>query len=231
MAYTDVSFLATIKPMVIKDMKESKILASLTAAQALIESRHGTSGLGKAPNNNLFGIKGKYRGQSVRMLTTEYYNGVKQRVYADFKKYPSWQESIDDHSAMFNRMSRYKNLRGLTDYKLACKYVHQDGYATSPSYEQTLRSCIEKYRLYEWDKEALGEAPESSVLPTLKRGDRNDFVRSWQMYLNTQGYNLAVDGIFGPKTEQAVQSWQLENGLSVTGIITPKEWNYIGVIS
>ncbi len=230
MAYTDITFLQTIKPMVIQDMKKSGILASLTAAQAFIESNKGNSGLA-VKGNNLFGIKGTYNGQSVKMKTTEYYNGVKQSVMADFRKYPSWQESISDHSDLFNRKSRYSNLRGLTDYKLACKYVKDDGYATSPTYTQTLLNCIEKYKLYEWDKEALGEAPESSVLPTLKRGDRNDFVRSWQMYLNTQGYNLAVDGIFGSKTEQAVQSWQLENGLSVTGIITPKEWNYIGVIS
>lgn len=229
MAYTDITFLQTIKPMVIQDMKKSGILASLTAAQAFIESNKGNSGLA-VKGNNLFGIKGTYNGQSVKMKTTEYYNGVKQSVMADFRKYPSWQESISDHSDLFNRKSRYSNLRGLTDYRLACKYVKDDGYATSPTYTQTLLNCIEKYKLYEWDKEALGEAPES-VLPTLKRGDRNDFVRSWQMYLNTQGYDLAVDGIFGPKTEQAVQSWQLENGLSVTGIITPKDWNFIGVIS
>ena len=39
------SFLQKIKPYVIADMKSSGILASLTAAQALIESKHGDSGL------------------------------------------------------------------------------------------------------------------------------------------------------------------------------------------
>lgn len=74
-------------------------------------------------------------------------------------------------------------------------------------------------------------AYSESQLPTLLYGSRNDYVRSWQMYLNTQGYDLVVDGIFGKKTENAVKAWQLENGLDVTGIITPTEWNYIGVIS
>ena len=89
MSYTDTSFLATIKPYVIADMKSSEILASLTAAQAFIESNKGNSGLTQKANN-LFGIKGKYNGQSVTMLTTEYYNGVAQKVNASFRKYPSW---------------------------------------------------------------------------------------------------------------------------------------------
>lgn len=227
MAYTDKSFLAKIKPFVIADMKSSGILASLTAAQAFIESNKGNSGLTKKANN-LFGIKGTYNGQSVKMLTTEYYNGIKQRVYADFRKYPSWQESINDHSAMFNRMSRYANLRGLTNYKLACQFVKEDGYATSPTYTQTLIATIEKYNLYEWDKEAQ-EGAVIRTLPTLKIGDRNDYVRSWQNYLITQGFNIASDGIFGSQTENAVSMWQLENGLKVTGIITPTEWHKIGV--
>jgi len=154
MAYTDTSFLAKLKPFVLADMRSSGILASLTAAQAFIESNKGNSGL-TVKCNNLFGIKGKYKGQSGSFMTTEYYNGVKQRVMADFRKYPSWQESIADHSSLFNRLSRYSNLRGLKDYKLACKYVKDDGYATSPTYTQTLINTIEKYQLYDWDNEVL----------------------------------------------------------------------------
>jgi len=220
MAYTAETFLAKIKPMVIVDMEQSGILASLTAAQAFIESNKGNSGLTQKANN-LFGIKGSYNGQSVKMETTEYYHGQPVRVMADFRKYPDWQASISDHSAMFNRMKRYENLRGLRDYKLACKYVKEDGYATSPTYTQTLLNVIEKYKLYEWDK-----APE---LPTLQEGDRGDYVRSWQNYLILQGYDLKSDGIFGPITKKCVKDWQKENGLEPTGIITPKEWNYIGV--
>ena len=77
MAYTAESFLNEFKKYAIKDMQTSNILASLTAAQAFIESNKGNSGL-TTKANNLFGIKGKYNGQSVSMLTTEYYNGVKK---------------------------------------------------------------------------------------------------------------------------------------------------------
>jgi len=226
MAYTDTEFLAKIKPLVIEDMRKSGILASLTAAQAFIESNKGNSGLTQKANN-LFGMKGKYDGQCVRMLTTEYYNGVKQRVYADFRKYPSWADSIADHSGLFNRLSRYANLRGLTDYKLACKYVKDDGYATSPTYTQTLINTIEKYHLYDWDREALGNDPvaPSDDRPLLKKGSRGEYVRSWQIYLNLHGYSCGVsDGIFGSKTEKSVKAYQRDHGLVPDGIIGPKTW-------
>lgn len=155
MAYTDQSFLAVLKPYVLQDMRDTGILASLTAAQAFIESNKGNSGL-TTKANNLFGIKGTYQGQSVKMKTTEYYNGVKTSVYADFRKYPSWKESIADHSRLFNTSKRYANLRGCTNYLEACKNVQADGYATSPTYAKTLAATIEKYKLYEWDAEVLG---------------------------------------------------------------------------
>ena len=52
---TDKQFFEKIKPMVIADYHSSKILASLTAAQAFLESRYGNSTL-TIKANNLFGI-------------------------------------------------------------------------------------------------------------------------------------------------------------------------------
>lgn len=228
MAYTDKTFFATIKPFVIADMKTNRILASLTASQAFIESNKGNSGL-TVKCNNLFGIKGKYKGQSGSFMTTEYYNGVKQRVMADFRKYPSWQESIADHSSLFNRLSRYSNLRGLKDYKLACKYVKDDGYATSPTYTQTLINTIEKYKLYEWDNEVIhGTASATEVQPTwptLRKGSTGQYVTILQQRLTSAGYGVGkVDGIFGTKTLEAVKAYQAEHGLVVDGIVGQKTW-------
>lgn len=238
MAYTDQSFLEKLKPYVIADMRESKILASLTAAQAFIESNKGNSGL-TVQCNNLFGIKGEYNGQSGIFWTTEYYNGVKTRVQAAFRKYPSWLESIADHSAMFNRMKRYANLRGETDYHKACIYVKQDGYATSPTYTQTLLNVIEKYQLYNWDREVLGQAPidqpsvkdqkateKINTLPTLKVGSKNEYVLHWQKFLNANGYICGMeDGYFGQNTKEAVMAFQISKGLTADGIIGQKTWD------
>ena len=224
MAYTDTEFLNTIKPFVLEDMRKSGILASLTASQAFIESNKGNSGL-TTKANNLFGMKGSYNGSYVIMKTKEYVNGQYITVDAKFRKYPSWAESIADHSALFNRLDRYKNLRGLTDYNLACKYVKDDGYATSPTYTQTLLNVINKYKLYEWDSEALDL--NHSIKPTLRKGDRNEYVRAWQTFLNMNGYQCGdADGIFGDKTERAVIKWQQDHGME-SAYIGEQTWNTI----
>lgn len=231
--YTAESFLAKLKPYVIEDMRKSGILASLTASQAFIESSKGNSKLSQSPYNNLFGIKGSYNGQSVKMWTTEYYNRVPQRVLASFRVYPSWAESIADHSDLFNRLNRYKNLRGLTDYKLACKYVHADEYATSPSYEQTLLKTINAHKLYLWDAEVTGESAGSAnvkQLPVLKLGSRGEYVLAWQKFLNLNGYPCGIeDGIFGQNTKNAVIAWQISHNLDPDGIIGKATWSSIGL--
>ena len=187
--YTEQSFLAKIKPFVIADMKKTGIPASLTAAQAFIESRKGNSGL-TVKCNNLFGIKGTYNGQSGKFMTTEYYNGKAQRVLADFRAYPSWLESISDHSAMFLRMPRYHNLIGCKDYKQACIFVKQDGYATSPTYTQTLTNTIERFKLYKWDTEALvpAQTPTTNNKPstTTKYEVGKTYTLQKSMYVRTE---------------------------------------------
>lgn len=220
--YTTEQFLERFKPYAIADMKQSGILASLTAAQAFIESNKGNSGL-TTKANNLFGIKGKYNGQSVSMMTTEYYQGVKHRVMQDFRQYPSWQESVNDHSAMFNRLARYENLRNCQDYEEACVNVKKDGYATAPDYAQTLIKNIKKYKLWMWDYEVL-KLYSPDKLRTVKQGADGGAVYLLQKLLVGRGFNLSCDGQFGGQTDQCVRAFQQKTGLVVDGICGPKTW-------
>ena len=238
MAYTDKSFLATLKPYAMDDMAQTTILASLTAAQGFIESGKGNSGL-TVKCNNLFGIKGKYNGQGELFWTTEYYNGIKTRVQAYFRKYPSWAESVADHSSLFNRLARYKNLRGETDYIKACNNVKADGYATSPTYATTLIETINKYKLYEWDREVLNKVVDirpalepGEYYPMLKQGSKGEYVLYWQRFLNSNGFFCGVeDGIFGKNTKLGVMDFQSCHGLKADGIIGPKTWNLVHEIT
>lgn len=220
--YTAQSFLNKFKEFCIKDMKQSGILASLTGAQGFIESNKGNSGL-TTKANNLFGIKGKYNGQSVTMMTTEYYAGVKTRVPQPFRKYPSWQESVNDHSAMFNRMSRYENLRNCQDYEEACMNVKKDGYATAPDYTSTLMNPIRKYQLWMWDYEVLKDYPVNK-LKTVRRGSDGGGVYLLQKLLVGKGYKLDCDSNFGGQTESAVKAYQQANGLTIDGIVGQNTW-------
>ena len=52
----------------------------------------------------------------------------------------------------------------------------------------------------------------------LSYGSRGDEVKKLQEALNSEGYGLSVDGLYGAKTQAAVQDYQSKNGLSVDGI-------------
>ena len=51
--------------------QDKDLYASVMIAQAILESSSGNSTLAQAPNYNLFGIKGSYKGQSVNFNTLE----------------------------------------------------------------------------------------------------------------------------------------------------------------
>lgn len=63
---------------------------------------------------------------------------------------------------------------------------------------------------------------------TLQKGSQGDEVKEWQKFLNSQGYNLAVDGDFGDKTNNATIEWQTKNGLYGDGIVGEKTWGAAG---
>jgi hypothetical protein len=216
---TNNEFLFKIKDICISEGKRTNINPSLTGAQALIESKHGDSGLA-VKANNLFGMKGTYSGQSVLMPTKEFVNGQYITVNAKFRKYPSWTDSIIDHSNLLSCTRRYKNLVGLRDYKAVCKLIQADGYATSPTYASTLINTIEKYKLYEWDMQAFNnENPYREPFTNVKIGMRGDIVKWIQYELKQNGYDLKIDGIFGEKTDACVRKFQFKNGLVTDGIV------------
>lgn len=59
----------------------------------------------------------------------------------------------------------------------------------------------------------------------VKMGDRGQDVRVWQQVLVERGYRIAVDGIFGPRTNHVVVDWQRKHGLKVDGIAGPVTWH------
>ena len=153
MSYTRAQFIQKIAPMAQVDAKTSKVLASLTIAQAILESNNGNSLL-TLQGNALFGIKATstWRGKVWTGKTIEYYDGKTATTIVDgFRVYESWEESIKDHSNLLTKVSRYKAVVGEKDYKKACYAIHQAGYATDPSYADKLIALIEKHKLAQYD--------------------------------------------------------------------------------
>ncbi|AYK08638.1 glycoside hydrolase family 73 protein [Brevibacillus laterosporus] len=156
-------FIDKIAASAVADMKKTKIPASLTIAQAILESAWGESGLTKR-GNNLFGIKGTGPAGVCAMPTKENYNGKWTTITANFRVYNNWGESIADHSKLIlngtrNKTTRYHGVLGV-DYKTACHAIHKGGYATDPGYPGKLIVLIEKYGLAKYDKEETTVKPE-----------------------------------------------------------------------
>jgi peptidoglycan hydrolase-like protein with peptidoglycan-binding domain len=63
--------------------------------------------------------------------------------------------------------------------------------------------------------------------PLTRQGDSGHPVKTLQHLLNQHGSSLAVDGIFGPKTDAAVRAFQGSNNLTVDGIAGPKTWGKV----
>lgn len=61
--------------------------------------------------------------------------------------------------------------------------------------------------------------------PEVQKGAKEHPAPTLQYLLRARGNTVAVDGIFGPKTEAAVRSFQRDQGLSVDGIVGPRTWS------
>ncbi|MEG2118274.1 MAG: glucosaminidase domain-containing protein [Clostridia bacterium] len=172
------SFLNIICPLAAEKMPQTGILASLTISQAILESGYGTSGMARN-YNNLFGLKA-YRAswtgkvycrsnkavysnfdEAISILGNELY---KQYYNEFFRVFNSWSESLDSYLSLFLNNDRYANLRGLTDYKLAAKYVVEDGYCSDDGYTAHLINYIETHELYKYDSIPSDGTSVSSVV-------------------------------------------------------------------
>jgi len=60
--------------------------------------------------------------------------------------------------------------------------------------------------------------------PLVRRGDDRFPVRPLQQLLRARGQAIAVDGIFGPRTEAAVRRFQQGAGLAADGIVGKQTW-------
>lgn len=148
--------------------KEKDLYASVMIAQAILESASGSSSLAKAPNYNLFGIKGTHNGKSVSMATQEDLgNGNLYTTQAGFRVYENYEDCFNDYAKLMT-----EGISGNSDfyagalksnaksYQEATKFL-TGRYATDTQYNQKLNGLIETYDLTQYDKELQG-APISN---------------------------------------------------------------------
>lgn len=123
-------------------------------AQAILESGWGKSKLATT-YHNYFGLKcgTKWTGKSVNMNTQEEYEpGVLTTIADNFRVFDSMEEGVKGYFE-FIQLSRYQNLKGITDPKTYLETIKVDGYATSSAYVQNNMNLVEQYELTKYDNE------------------------------------------------------------------------------
>lgn len=140
-----IEYIEKYAPMAVEQQKKAAIPASITLAQALLESAAGQSTLATQGNNH-FGIKCGDAWDGDSMLRDD------DAPDECFRVYDSPAHSYDDHSRFLKR-KRYQPLFALdpTDYAAWARMLSKCGYATDPNYADRLITIIETYSLYRYD--------------------------------------------------------------------------------
>lgn len=138
---TYLAYIEEWKGTAVQQQADYGIPASITMAQAILESAAGQSELAKNARNH-FGIK----------CTSEWFGGV--YYYDDdskgecFRQYRDAAESFKDHSVFLKR-PRYTTCFEIAveDYEGWARRLRECGYATDPNYAPKLIKLIQDYRL------------------------------------------------------------------------------------
>lgn len=132
-----------------QDYSRTGVFASITIAQAILESGWGCSDI----QNNLFGIKCSGYATCINTGTHEYVNGQYISVNDSFRTYNNIAESISDHSKFLLDNVRYTQhgVFSAKNYREQAYALKAAGYATSETYAQSLINIIETYNLNKWD--------------------------------------------------------------------------------
>ena len=146
-------FIALIGPAARACYKSTGVPASITVSQAALESGWGESGLTKTARN-LFGIKADslWRGETVTFDTKEFIRGQWVVVPAKWRKYPSWQASVEDHAAFLKRNPRYQPCFACQTADAFVRALAKAGYATDPAYADKVIAVMNKHKLQTFDE-------------------------------------------------------------------------------
>ncbi|MQY07743.1 peptidoglycan recognition protein family protein [Actinomadura macrotermitis] len=107
---------------------------------------------------------------------------------------------------------------------------HRDGYSTScPG--AALYAWVRKGAPRPGDKPAPPPSPGPSAGPkwpgrylACPPTMRGDDVRTWQAQMRARGWDLTVDGAYGPGSQKVCRAFQAEKGLAVDGVVGPDTW-------
>ncbi len=143
------AYIKRFAPVAVAEMRKFGIPASITLAQALLESNAGESRLAQKANNH-FGIKCFSR----KCKKGHCVNQTDDSHKDFFVAFPNVWGSFREHSHMLSGNKRYKPLFNLppTDYRAWATGLQEAGYATDEQYAEKLCAIIQNLKLYRYDR-------------------------------------------------------------------------------
>jgi flagellum-specific peptidoglycan hydrolase FlgJ len=153
------AFIAKLAGGAVMAQRKYGVPASVTIAQAIVESGWGESQLA-TQDHNLFGIKGTGPAGSHPLPTWEYVNGQQVTTTSDFRVYRNTAESIDDHGRLLATSPYYR--KAMADRRNPDAFAASltGVYATDPDYGAKLISLMKRYDLYRFDVTRPAAAPK-----------------------------------------------------------------------
>jgi flagellum-specific peptidoglycan hydrolase FlgJ len=134
--------------------KETGVPASVTIAQAILESNWGSSRLAKE-NDNYFGIKARGKEGTAGVVwydTWEVVDGENVMQRAAFRAYREVADSFVDHGHFFLENPRYRGALAVrSDPREFARAITRAGYATDPVYAPKLIAYMDRFNLYAYD--------------------------------------------------------------------------------
>lgn len=143
-------FIESIAEAARAEQRKHRLFASVTIAQAALESAWGQSKLAREAHN-LFGIKGVGPAGYVEMPTWEVVNGQRVQTTARFRRYNSRAECIEDRSRILTTLSRYRDVLEAGTPELQSRALQECGWATDPQYGAKLLAIILQHHLTQYD--------------------------------------------------------------------------------
>lgn len=150
---TQQTFLASVGSAARTAQAQTGVPASVTVAQAILESDWGRSAL-SVQARNYFGIKATATSGPVLSLpTTEYdADGQATTVVAAFRIYTDLAASVLDHDLLLARLARYAPaMAARSDPRQFARLIAAGGYATDPAYADKLIALMDQYALFQYD--------------------------------------------------------------------------------